>query len=151
MLLDPADQYHVGIVVEDFEAARDLLSETCGYEWGTEVRLEYTMRLPTGTVTYEQRLQYSVTEPRLELVQAAAGTPLQPSSSGLHHFGYWCDDVARTSAELVARGWTWECGGGEEDAPVWAYHRHPAGVRVELVSSAMRELMQTLWTSPPST
>lgn len=147
MLLRPEDQFHVGIVVDEFEAARHRLSDTLGYEWGLELQMEYTMLLPNGPHPYQQRLQYSVTEPRLELIQSVEGTPFQPSTSGLHHFGYWCADVESTSAELVAAGWTWECGGVlEDDSPAWAYHFNPLGVRVELVSLAMKERgLPALW------
>jgi catechol 2,3-dioxygenase-like lactoylglutathione lyase family enzyme len=150
MLLPPGDQFHVGIVVDDFESARDALTETCGYAWGPDVQLEYTMRVPDGSITYQLRLTYSITEPRLELVQAVEGTPLQPSSSGLHHVGYWCDDVAATTAELGRRGWAWECGGTfPDESPAWAYCFNPAGVRIELVSSAMRSALETLWAPTP--
>jgi catechol 2,3-dioxygenase-like lactoylglutathione lyase family enzyme len=146
MLLPASDQFHVGIVVEDFEGARKFFTETCGYEWGPDIQLEYTMFVPDGPITYHQRLCYSVTEPRLELVQAVAGTPLQPSTSGLHHFGYWCDDVAATSAAMVAKGWKWECGGKLPDgSPAWAYHWNPAGVRIELVSTAMKQALASMW------
>lgn len=146
MLLPARDQYHVGIVVDDFEGARDFLTETCGYAWGSEMRLEYTMLLPDGPFTCEHRLCYSVTEPRLELIRSIPGTPMQPSSSGLHHFGYWCPDVSATSAALLAKGWTWECGGTFPDgSPAWAYHFNPSGVRIELVSTEMRAGLESLW------
>ena len=148
IVLRPSDQFHVGIVVDDFEAARDFFAEACGYEWGPDIQLEYTMMLPSGPVTYDQRLSYSVTEPRLELVQSAAGTPLQPSSSGLHHIGYWCDEVAATSAELVAKGWVWECGGEHDGSPLWAYHFNPAGIRIELVSATMKAGLESMWGPP---
>jgi catechol 2,3-dioxygenase-like lactoylglutathione lyase family enzyme len=147
MLLHPGDQFHVGIVVHDFEAARAWLSDTFGYEWGPDMQIEYTMLLPDGPFTYQQRLQYSVTEPRLELVRSVAGTPLQPSSSGLHHVGYWCDDVESTSRQLSENGWGWECGGTFADgSPAWAYHFNPLGVRVELVSVGMKAVgIEGLW------
>ena len=148
MLLHPSEQFHVGIVVDDFEGARDFLTATCGYEWGPDIQLEYTMTLPTGPVTYDQRLSYSVTEPRLELVQSAAGTPLQPSSSGLHHIGYWCEDVEATSAELDSRGWPWECGGEVDGSPMWAYHFNPLGLRIELVSTALKAGLESMWSKP---
>ena len=147
-LLPPGDQFHVGIVVDDFAAARTFLADTCGYEWGPDVQLDYTMMLPEGPLSYVQRLSYSVTEPRLELVQSVAGTPLQPATSGLHHLGYWCDDVAGTSAALVARGWAWECGGERDGSPQWAYHFNPAGVRVELVSRELEAALGSLWSRP---
>jgi len=146
MLLPPSDQYHVGIVVEDFEGARDFLTKNCGYEWGQDIALEYTMKTPAGDLTFDQRLAYSVTEPRLELIQAAAGTPLQPTGSGLHHLGYWCADVARTSETLVSAGWAWECGGVLPDgSPAWAYHFNPLGMRIELVSTQMKAGLESLF------
>ena len=146
MLLSPRDQFHIGIVVDDFDAARDYLTEIGGYEWGPDMQLEYTMLLPSGPVTYPQRLCYSITEPRLEIVRSAAGTPLQPSPSGLHHFGYWCDDVVASSAALVSRGWAWECGGTlPGGAPAWAYHLRPGNVRIELVSTALKAGLESLW------
>ena len=146
MLLPARDQFHVGIVVDDLDAARDLLTEVAGYEWGPDMQLEYTMRLPSGPITFQQRLCYSITEPRLELVRSAAGTPLQPSPSGLHHLGYWCGDVARSSAGLAAKGWTWECGGALPDgSPAWAYHLRPGHVRIELVSTALKAGLESLW------
>jgi Glyoxalase/Bleomycin resistance protein/Dioxygenase superfamily len=147
MLLRPEDQFHVGIVVDDFEAARSWLADTFGYEWGSDVQIDYTMQLPDGPLTYRQRLQYSVTEPRLELIQSVPDTPFQPSTSGLHHFGYWCTDVRSASSELVRNGWTWECGGNLDDgSPAWAYHFNPLGVRVELVSVSLRDIgLATLW------
>lgn len=80
----PEDQFHVGIVVQELERTRNWLTDTFGYEWGMELQMEYTMQLPQGPFTYQQHLQCSVTEPRLELVESVEGTPLQPSSSGLH-------------------------------------------------------------------
>ncbi|MET0197410.1 MAG: VOC family protein [Rhodococcus fascians] len=147
MLLHPDDQFHVGIVVHDFEAARRWLTDTFGYEWGPDVQMEYTMLLPDGPFTYQQRLQYSVTEPRLELVRSVAETPFQPSSSGLHHVGYWCDDVESTSRQLSAEGWSWECGGTFADgSPAWAYHFNLLGFRIELVSVGMKEVgIEQLW------
>jgi catechol 2,3-dioxygenase-like lactoylglutathione lyase family enzyme len=148
MLLDPQDQFHTGIVVDDFEGARDWITATLGYEWGPDVQMEYTALFPSGPITYQQRLQYSVTEPRFELVQSVEGTALHPSSSGLHHVGYWCSDVEAVSADLVANGWAWESGGtmGAGGPAAWAYHFNPLGVRIELVNRAMQSTMSMLWT-----
>ena len=60
MLLRPEDQFHVGIVVHEFVAARDWLTKTFDYRWGADIQVDYTMQLPDGPLTYQQRLQYSV-------------------------------------------------------------------------------------------
>src|ERR1022692_346574 len=97
MLVEPNDQFHLGLVVDDFEGTRQRLSDTLGYVWGPEARLELVLHLPDGPITFQHRLQYTVAEPRLELIQSVPGTPLEPSSSTLHHLGYWCADVDATS------------------------------------------------------
>lgn len=148
-VLRTEDQYHVGIVVDDFEAMRAFFAETAGVVWGPVIRVPYEMQVPSGSVRFENCLCFSVNEPRLELVQSVAGTPMQPSSSGLHHFGYWCEDVAVASAGLAAKGWAWECGGNLPDgSPAWAYHFNPAGVRIEVVSTAMKEAIESMWSAP---
>jgi catechol 2,3-dioxygenase-like lactoylglutathione lyase family enzyme len=151
MNMRPNDQFHVGIVVDDFEGARRWLTETFGYEWGLDIQLEYTLLMPTGSLTFDHRLQYSVNEPRLELIQSVKGTPLQPSDSGLHHLGYWCDDVEASGDRFTADGWTWECGGSFDDGGLaWGYYLKPGGSRIELVSKAMQSGAQSMW-APIST
>jgi len=57
---------------------------------------------PNGAV----RFAYTEDRPhRLELVRPVAGMLwVAPGAGHPHHLGYWCDDVAGTSAELVKRG-----------------------------------------------
>ena len=149
MILRAADQYHVGIVVDDFEAVKKFFAESSGVVWGPVVQTTTEILLPSGPLDYETCLCFSVNEPRLELIQSVAGTPMQPSSSGIHHLGYWCEDVAATSKGLVDQGWAWECGGNFPDgSSAWAYHFNPAGVRIEVVSTGMREGLETMWSAP---
>lgn len=68
------DQFHVGIVVEDLAAARAEFSAVFGYEWCAEVGGPIQVRLPSGDAEVDLRCAYSVTFPRLEIVEAAAGT-----------------------------------------------------------------------------
>jgi hypothetical protein len=145
------DQYHVGIVVEDLDGAKTQLSDMFGYVWGTEMGGLTMVTLPSGPVELNLRLVYSVTEPRLELVQQIPGTLWEPAAgSGVHHLGFWSDDVAADGVELEAHGFAHEASGVSPDgSAMWAYHRSPTGPRIELVSRVLELVMSPFWTSPP--
>lgn len=148
--VNAADQYHVGIVVEDLDSAKAQLSDLFGYLWGPEVASDVTVRLAAETVELNLRLAYSVSEPRVELVQQLPGTLWEPAAgSGVHHLGYWSDDVGADGARLEAAGFAHEASGVAPDgSPVWAYHRSASGPRIELVSRALQPLLASLWAPP---
>jgi hypothetical protein len=143
------DQFHTGIVVDDLDAALVDLSELFGYEWCPELHIQTPVVLPTGELTLDLRFTYSVTVPRLELIQSIPGTLWVPAAtSGVHHLGYWSDDVASDGDRLVARGYAVEATGARPDGnAIWAYHRNPAGPRIELVSNELREGLFQYWES----
>jgi hypothetical protein len=82
------DQYHVGIVVEDLGAAQAELSSLAGYVWGTEMAATVEVRLATGTAELFMRLVYSVSLPRVELVQRIPGTMWEPAG-GVRYTSPW--------------------------------------------------------------
>ena len=68
--------------------------------------------------------------------------------SGIHHLGYWSDDVVADAALLVARGYATEATGVRPDGtPVWAYHRSARGPRIELVSRDLAAGLEQYWES----
>lgn len=146
------DQYHVGIVVEDLDAAKAQLSGLFGYVWGSPMGGSVLVRQRSGTGELDLRLVYSVTEPRVELVQQIAGTVWEPAAgSGVHHLGYWSDDVAADATRLEAAGYAHEASGvGADGAPMWGYYRGPTGPRIELVSRSLEPAMSALWAAPGS-
>ncbi len=145
-----ADQFHVGIVAEDFESTLADLSELFGYEWCQEIGGRVAVRLPTGVAEIELRCVYSTTSPRVEVVRSVPGTLWVPAAgSGVHHVGYWSDDLPADAADLVRRGYHAEATGLRPDgAPFWAYHRSAAGPRIELVSRALQPVLTECWATP---
>jgi hypothetical protein len=144
------DQYHTGIVTDDFEGTCKRLTELFGYEWCDEIVADAAVRVmtPEGPVetTITSRFTYSTNEPRLEVIRPIPGTVWVPADSGVHHLGYWSDDVPAASAALAAQGMPLEVGGiGPDGALYWAYHRGPDGPRIELVSSVIRPFLEQLW------
>lgn len=134
-----ADLYHTGIIVEDFTGAMAWYSETAGYRWCEPSDGETEIVTSGGRQTIPMRLTYSVNEPRLEIVQAVPGTIWAPADSGIHHLGYWSDDVDADVAVLEAAGLTLDVTGLFPDGtPMWAYLSAPGRSRTELVSRAMQ-------------
>jgi hypothetical protein len=143
-VLRPDDQYHVGIVADDPAATMARLTRLLGYQWCDQLGATVTVGLPGGDVTVEMRCWYSRTTPRLEVVQAHPGTVWTRADSGLHHVGYWVDDVAATISALEADGYAFEAAGKLPDgAPYWAYLTSTgAGPRLEIVSRQLRPMME---------
>ena len=90
-----------------------------------------------------------MTVPRVEVIQSIPGTLWTPAvGSGIHHLGYWSDDVATDAALLAARGYAAEATGVRpEGSPVWAYHRSASGPRIELVSRELAVGLEQYWGS----
>lgn len=138
------DQFHVGIVVDDIDATVAQLADLLGYEWCDEIVAPTPVSLATGDAIVEFRFRYSRSTPRLEIIQAVPRTLWTPAAgSGIHHLGYWSDDVARDSAALEAQGIPREAAGTRPDGALsWVYHRAASGPRIELVATDLRVVLE---------
>jgi lactoylglutathione lyase len=84
------------------------------------------------------RMAYSGDAPRLEFLQTIPNTVWTPADSGVHHLGYWSDDVDADVATLEANGMELEVKSLlPEGSTLWAYCKGGTGPRIELVSRAM--------------
>ncbi len=144
MALLPLDGfYHYGIVVADFDLALDEFGSTFGLEWASVQRRTFDVRQPNGLVRADFRVTYSVTgPPHFEIIEVTPGTIWGQAGVGVHHLGYWSDDLARDSARLTKAGFEWE---GTYDNPDldgpfgFTYHTiASAQLRVELVDRARK-------------
>ena len=143
------DQFHLGIVVEDFEATMAEYTALLGYEWSVEAGGPVAVTLQTGDAVHDLRCAFSLTEPRLEIVRQVPGTFWEPAADGgIHHIGYWSDDVAADSAALVSHGWVNEATRtGPDGSPFFTFHRSPIGLRIELVSRIAQPGLERLWSA----
>jgi hypothetical protein len=146
------DQFHVGVVVDDLDAALEDLTVLFGYRWCPPMAVETPVVLPDGDLMLDLRFTYSATVPRVEMIQSVAGTLWVPAEgSGVHHVGYWSDDVEEDGERLAERGYAVEARSVRSDgAPVWAYHRSESGPRIELVSREIRSGLEGYWASAAS-
>lgn len=141
------DQFHLGIVAEDTAATTAALSALFGYEWGPEAGSVSQVTLPAGEMTVELRCVFSITVPRLEVVRAIPGTFWEPvAGGGIHHIGYWSDDLTADAAELTAQGYVTEVSRqGPDGKPFFAFLRSDRGFRIELVSRVAETGLSQLW------
>jgi len=135
------------VVVDDLDAALTKLSELFGYRWSDAFEGRVQVWLPDGDRETPLRFVYSLNVPRIEVIQAIEGTVWVPSAgSGIHHLGYWSDDVEGDGTRLEASGYVREAHGRVPDGPApWSYHRAPSGFRVELVDRALQPMLERFW------
>jgi hypothetical protein len=144
--MKPEDHYHLGIVVEDYEATLERLTAVFGYRWGDEIDVTMPVRLADGERDLNLRFTYSMDLPRLEIIRVITGTPWVPADNGgPHHMGYWSDDVYADGALLERHGYVREATAGPNESPMFGYYRHRGGPRVELVNVGARPAMESYW------
>ena len=141
-----SEMFHIGIVVPDLDAARARLADLLGVEWGPIVETALEVRGADGVdAVVLNRMCYSTAPPYIELVQEQPGSPwVCNPHSNLHHIGFFSDAVAADSEGLTRARCPLELAGRTGDAAPtrFTYHRDALGVRIELVDSAMRQLME---------
>jgi hypothetical protein len=147
--MNGTDQFHIGIVVDDLESALDELGNLLGYDWCPVFAIETPVVLPEREVMVDLRFAYSKTEPRVEVIQARPGTPWVPATdSGIHHSGYWSEDVTADGRTLETHGFAEEARGVLPDgSTIWAYFRSERGLRIELVSRHLQAGLEQYWAS----
>ncbi len=143
------DQFHSGIVVDNREEAQAELTELFGYQWCEPIAVATPVTLPDGDTVIDLEFAYSVSAPRLEVIQSIPGTLWTPvPGSGIHHLGFWSDDVSADSAQLSRYGYAAEAAGTRPGGdPHWAYHRAPGRVRIEIVSRLLQPALEQYWAS----
>ncbi|MFL6084290.1 MAG: hypothetical protein ACJ74F_14020 [Mycobacterium sp.] len=70
-------------------------TKSAGYTWTDIVSVDQQAVTPAGEITIPMRMVYSGADPRLEIIQTVGGIVWTPADSGVHHIGYWSDNVER--------------------------------------------------------
>lgn len=135
----PATLHHVGLVVPDLEGAMAEMSRLFGLEW-TEPQ-----ERPDGDRTL--RVAFSLTSPRIELVQGnPGGTWSTEGGPRLDHLAFWIDDFDATAGEAEAMELEREAGGTASWGGQWSYVRmKEAGTRVELCDARGKGPFKATW------
>jgi catechol 2,3-dioxygenase-like lactoylglutathione lyase family enzyme len=99
--------YHVGILVEDIDAAIARFGELLGLTFGEPLDMRFDDIVEDGQrVVRDLRLVYSVEGPPfLELIEAQPdGVWGRQHGEGLHHIGVWQEGLEARVMELAASG-----------------------------------------------
>ena len=148
-----SEYFHVGIVVPEIHAARARFTDLLGVEWGPVMENDIDVRDDDRVErVVPNTICYSTAPPYLELIEEVPGTPwVCNEHSNLHHIGVFSEALVDESARFSGVQCPLELMDGKGDAPpvMWAYHRDPLGVRIEIVNDELRPVMeQFMWRAP---
>lgn len=99
--------WHIGVAVDDLEQGRKEFTDVFGLAWRpTRVRTLTLTDARGAEHEVECHVTFSEGGPfAVELWEAIPGTPLAaPQNGGVHHIGYWVEDMAQEHARLSALG-----------------------------------------------
>src|SRR5579863_7509632 len=123
--------WHIGIAVPDLEEGTRELGEVFGLRWRAPRVRKLTLADSAGRrCAVECHVAFSLGGPfAVEVWRAIPGTPLaMPEAGGVHHIGYWVDDLAAEAKRLDALGYPAYATVGT--TPL--LNRGPAGTLIEL-------------------
>ncbi|MCY4622790.1 MAG: VOC family protein [bacterium] len=142
MSIGLSQMHHIGIVVSDLDGAMDELGSQLALTWAPVRHGERTVRHLGRLVTADLRLTYSIEgPPHLELIGEAPGTPWEPTGGGIHHAGFWVQDLRGTGRLLTRAGMMLEATYDTEDGGLlgFAYFTDANGFRVEILDDSRRQ------------
>ena len=134
--------HHIGIVVSDLDGAMNEFSSQLALTWAPIRHGERVVRHLGRLVTTDLRLTYSIEgPPHLELIGEAPGTPWEPTGGGIHHAGFWVEDLRGAGRLLTRAGMALEATYDAEDGGLlgFAYFTDANGFRVEILDDSRRQ------------
>jgi Glyoxalase/Bleomycin resistance protein/Dioxygenase superfamily len=135
--LFPGRLFHIGVIVEDLQAGMASWTALLGAKWRQQFCGVSTVHLSGFAADVPFAAVYSEDGPvHIELIPVQHGTVW--SQLGLHHLGFFSDDIEADCAALTARGAQAEATMTLGSTTLATYLRFGA-VRVELIDSASRE------------
>jgi Glyoxalase/Bleomycin resistance protein/Dioxygenase superfamily len=146
-MIVPSDLFEIGLIVANLEDAIDQFHRAFGYTFSIIVEGVLPTRDEQGETVPTMRMAVSRGTPQIELLEASPGTHLlPPAGTGLHHLGYYVDDLDGESKQLAASGIPFARGGfADERFPAnWVFHEMADGTLIELVDRQTSPLRQML-------
>ncbi|TAK68254.1 MAG: hypothetical protein EPO13_11935 [Actinomycetota bacterium] len=154
---DLGELFHFGVVVDDVEAAVDVLGTTLSVRFSAPQTVDQLLWTPADGMHYRRRrAAFSCVHPFIELMEAIPGTNW--GDPGPHHVAYWVDDMTAAAGQLTAAGFEHVAGsytegvdGGQPVAINGQYRRPGEQSRVEIVSTAIEgNIAAMLGLGPPN-
>ena len=147
-MISPGDLFEICLIVPRLEDAMAELHAAFGYTFSPILEGVLPMRDANGDSQPPLRMTVSrEVAPQIELVEAQPGTPLEAArGTGLHHLGYYVDDLRGESYRLASLGIALASAGrANGEAPDgWVYHSMSDGTVIELVDRERAPLRKML-------
>lgn len=135
---------HIGVIVSNFEATRSHYETCLGLDWAPTQSISTEIWVSGELLPVTYKVAWSVEGPvHIEFIERVAETPFAPT--GVHHFGYWVEDLDASVERLKSTGMSLEVTRCKPDGSVpfrWAYMMGPSRLRVELMDAANKESYQ---------
>lgn len=137
--------FHAGIVVADLEQAMARFHDLFGLDFASPRTSVLEGWVENGVPVEGQEVTVSYSRqgpPHIELIQgAASGVFSLQRGEGLHHLGWWADDLRRWMDALTGRGMAMELLASRVAGALTAFYTSPAdlhGVRLEFLDADLR-------------
>ena len=148
-MIDYQRIFHNGFLVPNLEVAMQEMGASLGVTWATPWSYDpMSYWTPAGKAETPLLVTYSKQGPQhVELIQGTGFWASKPGV-GIHHIGVWTDNLAAEANALVKQGWVPEAAlmSPDEGWGRFCYIRPPSGgMRLELVSTEIKELMESRW------
>jgi hypothetical protein len=134
--------FHNAYVVGDLDGIQQELAASLGMSFTPVQQLQMDVSDWRGQFRFPNCFVMSLDPANpVELIPARRGTVFESSEPmAFHHTAYWSEDLRSEVEGLVAYGLELELWGNgpQEGVNDFAFLRHPSGLRLELVDSALR-------------
>jgi hypothetical protein len=129
--------FHVGVIVEDLERGMAEWGDALGVRWRTPFSAVAQVHRAGTVADVQVAAVYSVAGPvHIELIPLSPGTVWDVL--GVHHIGYWSDDLDGDIERQVATGTSVEAL-MRRDGRTLAAYLHLGSARVELLPTTSRQ------------
>lgn len=130
------------------DATRKTLGLLFGYSFGPTIDSDLSVGTPTGELAVAMSCAFTVETPRVEVVREVPGT-LWSAGGGIHHLGYWSDDVDADLLAAESAGFAREATRpGPDGSLFFAFCRNRDGILIEFVTRAAAAGMAQCWAGP---
>jgi hypothetical protein len=141
-----SELFEVALVVDDLHRAMN--EELVGLRPATPYQSRVAVRTAAGVSDVELTITYTMVGPlHLEIIERVPDTMY--GVVGIHHYGWFSDDLVADSASLAARGIPLAATRDSDTGDPWqfAYHDCPPFGTIELVDVRMRPFLRDWWTA----
>src|SRR4051794_27627256 len=140
-MLNGTRYFHVGLVVDDLDAAMAQLGAALGLEW-----LEPKAMPVPGQAEPLQVVFSRQGPPFFELMKGPPGSAWDPvAGARVDHLGFWTDDLGAESARLTAAGAPVVLDGTEHGMALKYHALSSAGLRIEVFDMSEQRGFHERW------